>query len=297
MYSRFLFVLLSTVIVIACKNSDNLTKAGFKYLVLDNGSGDKPGEEDWVIFSLIIETDNGDILYESGDGMEMPAFQLGTDVGEQADMVALVEILSLSKKGGKYELTIPAKEMPDASMQFPDAENFIFRLEIMEIFNQEGFDEYQAGMQAEMMQKMQLNIERLSEIEELNQETLANYKAGRLEVKKTDSGLGIFIVEEGAGDNAVAGNTVSVNYYGSLMETGEMFDNSYRGGQEFAFPLGTGSVIPGWDEGITYLNKGAKAFLFIPYDLAYGEMGRPPYIPEKADLVFYVEVNNIKGAK
>jgi FKBP-type peptidyl-prolyl cis-trans isomerase FkpA len=297
MRSNFLIVLLSMAMIFACKESDGVTKSGFKYLTLNEGKGDKPGEEDWLVFSLLIETDDEEVLYESGEGAEMPAFQLGTDVGDQADMVALVEILSISRKGGKYELTIPSKEMPDAAMQFPDAENFIFHLEIMEIFNQEEFEEYQAAIQEQMMVKMQASMERLTEIEALNQETLEAYKANRLDLKKTDTGLGIYIVEEGDGENAQAGDEVSVNYYGSLLESGEMFDNSYRGGQDFSFTLGTGSVIPGWDEGITYLNNGAKAFIFIPYDLAYGEMGRPPFIPEKADLLFYVEVNQIARKK
>ena len=54
--------------------------------------------------------------------------------------------------------------------------------------------------------------------------------------------------------------------------------------------VGIGQVIPGWDEGLQLLNKGAKASLYIPYELAYGATGSPPAIPPAANLYFYVEV-------
>jgi FKBP-type peptidyl-prolyl cis-trans isomerase len=60
------------------------------------------------------------------------------------------------------------------------------------------------------------------------------------------------------------------------------------------FPLGQGMVIPGWEEGIALLNKGAKAKLIIPYWLAYGVDGRQPQIPAKATLLFETELMDIK---
>ena len=53
-------------------------------------------------------------------------------------------------------------------------------------------------------------------------------------------------------------------------------------------------VISGWDEGVSFLNVGGKALLSIPYELAYGENGRPPLIPPKARLVFNIELVSVK---
>jgi peptidylprolyl isomerase len=89
------------------------------------------------------------------------------------------------------------------------------------------------------------------------------------------------------------GKTVSVHYSGFNLD-GSMFDSSVERGQPYSFPLGKGQVIKGWDEGIAMLHEGEKAKLIIPYNLAYGEAGRPPQIGPKATLIFDVELVNIK---
>lgn len=107
------------------------------------------------------------------------------------------------------------------------------------------------------------------------------------------SGLAYIIEKEGIGNKAVPGNTVSVHYLGELAE-GKKFDSSYDRNQPLEFKLGQRMVIPGWEEGIALLNKGAKAKLILPFWLAYGESGLPPVIPEKATLIFNTELVEIK---
>ena len=111
--------------------------------------------------------------------------------------------------------------------------------------------------------------------------------------KISPSGLAYIIEKTGTGENAKAGNNVSVHYIGEL-DNGKQFDSSYERSQPIEFVLGQGRVIPGWEEGIALLNKGAKVKLIIPYWLAYGESGRPPVIPEKATLIFNTELIEIK---
>ena len=85
------------------------------------------------------------------------------------------------------------------------------------------------------------------------------------------------------------GDLVQVHYTGTL-EDGTKFDSSHDRGQPYAFPLGRGAVIPGWDEGIALLNKGGKAKLIIPPELAYGASGIGSAIPPNATLHFEVEL-------
>jgi len=91
---------------------------------------------------------------------------------------------------------------------------------------------------------------------------------------------------------AMNGDNVEVHYTG-YFEDGKIFDSSVRRGEPIQFTLGKGQVIKGWDEGIAMLSVGEKARLIIPYQLAYGENGRPPAIPAKANLIFDVELINV----
>ncbi|HEX3966635.1 MAG TPA: FKBP-type peptidyl-prolyl cis-trans isomerase [Edaphobacter sp.] len=86
----------------------------------------------------------------------------------------------------------------------------------------------------------------------------------------------------------------TVKYTGWLTN-GTKFDSSYDhpGGEPITFPAGARRVIPGWDTGFQGMHIGGKRRLFIPYQLAYGEAGRPPQIPAKSDLIFDIELVSI----
>ena len=112
------------------------------------------------------------------------------------------------------------------------------------------------------------------------------------EATVTDSGLQIIEIEAGGGDEAVAGQTVSVHYTGYLAD-GTKFDSSLDRGQPLTFVLGAGQLIPGFDEGVAGMRVGEKRRLILPPDLAYGPQGRPPLIPPNAELTFDVELMEI----
>lgn len=107
--------------------------------------------------------------------------------------------------------------------------------------------------------------------------------------QQTDSGLRYQIIQEGAGQQATAGQTVSVHYKGQLLD-GTVFDSSYKRQQPIDFVLGQGQVIPGWDEGVSLLKVGDKARFVIPSDLAYGSRRAGGVIPPDAALIFDVEL-------
>jgi FKBP-type peptidyl-prolyl cis-trans isomerase len=109
----------------------------------------------------------------------------------------------------------------------------------------------------------------------------------------TASGLQIIEIKAGTGAQAQKGQTVSVNYTGWLAD-GTKFDSSLDRGQPITFALGTGQLIPGFEEGVTGMQVGEQRRLIMPPDLAYGSAGRPPLIPANAELTFDIELVSVQ---
>jgi peptidylprolyl isomerase len=106
--------------------------------------------------------------------------------------------------------------------------------------------------------------------------------------EKTTYSLAYVDTVIGTGPLAQPGKFYTVHYTGYLAD-GTKFDSSVDRGKPITFPYGQHRVIPGWDTGFEGMHVGGKRRLYIPYQLAYGEAGRPPVIPAKAELVFDVE--------
>ncbi len=115
---------------------------------------------------------------------------------------------------------------------------------------------------------------------------------------KTASGLEYEDTVVGTGESPKAGQTCVMNYTGWLWENGKKgkkFDSSLDRGQPFAFPLGQGRVIKGWDEGVATMKVGGKRTLLIPPQLGYGSRGvGNGLIPPNSTLLFEVELLGIK---
>src|ERR1700744_4652947 len=89
----------------------------------------------------------------------------------------------------------------------------------------------------------------------------------------------------GDGEQAKAGQVVSVHYVGVSHADGEEFDASYNRGEPLEFPLGGGRVIAGWDQGVAGMKAGGRRQLVIPPHLAYGDRGAGGVIAPGATLV------------
>ena len=92
----------------------------------------------------------------------------------------------------------------------------------------------------------------------------------------------------GRGPRVKAGQQLTVNYVGATYSDGKVFESSFQTGQTATFPIGTGNLIPGWDQGLVGVPVGSRVQLDIPSDLAYGDNpggGRPG-----GDLRFVIDV-------
>lgn len=148
------------------------------------------------------------------------------------------------------------------------------------------------------------NLDRSTEQQVANVANQANQKNTQQPVPESSSTvssttqtmdkLQIVDVVVGTGAEAKNGDTVSVNYTGTLLD-GTVFDSSLKPGRgPFEFQLGVGQVIKGWDQGVLGMKIGGKRKLTIPPDLAYGASGAGGVIPPNATLKFDVELLGVK---
>lgn len=112
-------------------------------------------------------------------------------------------------------------------------------------------------------------------------------------MQQTASGLSFEDTVVGTGASPARGQNCRMHYTGWLWVNGAKgakFDSSLDRGDPFVFPIGTGRVIKGWDEGVATMKVGGKRTLLIPPDLGYGDRGAGGAIPGGATLLFEVEL-------
>jgi peptidylprolyl isomerase len=106
--------------------------------------------------------------------------------------------------------------------------------------------------------------------------------------------LEISDVLAGEGAEAAPGRTAVVHYVGVAYSSGEEFDASWNRGEPFAFPLGAGHVIAGWDRGVVGMKVGGRRRLVIPPDLGYGDRGAGSAIAPGETLIFVVDLIDVR---
>ena len=292
--NKISIAILSLIAVFSACTDSVKTKSGIEinYIVKNNAGA--------LIDNSIL---NYNMRYENANGYEL--FNTDTRGGaisiQYSDstwktMGLLYEALSACEVGDSISFELPAKDLyvntfkiglPDS---IPEDSNITFNVGLESSMT---MDEFQAVQKEKYDKEM---AERQEEAEAqigIDAEILNKYlEDNNIEALTSESGIRYVITQPGSGENAEAGQKVTAHYSGTLLD-GTPFDSSKDRGP-YSFTLGKGEVIRGWDEGFALLNKGAKATLYIPSNLAYGAQARSAIIKENAILVFEVELVDIK---
>ena len=125
--------------------------------------------------------------------------------------------------------------------------------------------------------------------------TLVSF-AGK-EIAVTNSGLNYKDLKIGTGSAAKVGKIAVIHFVGWLSDNGKKgkeFFNSYDRGKPVSFKLGTKKVLQGWNAGVAGMKVGGKRRLMIPSELGYGAKGVADVVPPNSDLIFDVELLEVK---
>lgn len=175
----------------------------------------------------------------------------------------------------------------DSSRKFKPNTYLAFDIKLMNIQTQE-----EVAWTREKSRQAYIQDRKEKEPKELSRYIDDNH----IEVKPNKNGLYLIEKEKGKGVTPSTGDSVTVHYTGSFLD-GTIFDSSVKRNQPFGFIVdaqGPRSVIPGWNEAIKMMKKGAVTTIVIPSALAYDSTGYmnpetgkyfiPPYSPMKFEI-------------
>jgi FKBP-type peptidyl-prolyl cis-trans isomerase len=188
--------------------------------------------------------------------------------------------------GDSAVISMLADSLPQRPDFIDKGSQFTISVKVLKLQTQQQFEkEMQAKMEADATKQKGTDDKAI-------QDYLAK---NNIKAEKSETGLYYQIMDPGTGPALNAGDSVSMHYTGTLLD-GNKFDSSRDRNQLFSIAAGTGSVVPGFDEGVMKLKQGGKARLFIPSGLGYGAQGGGP-IPPNSVLIFDIELVKVKANK
>lgn len=261
------------------------TEHGFLFVNHTQRQGDYPKAEDYVI--VRVETWLGDTLLSSTSAMGgSREIQIPTPERMPKRVPPFFDAIVLMTRGDSTTVLQPVDSLIRklTPQRFHDEKYLRFDIVLLDFMSAAERDRKKQEETA-VMEK------RLTEVEAQTQQLAKDFKKGKLkdQLEKTRSGLQYIVHEPGTGTLIAKGDNVSVHYYGCLMN-GEKFDESFSPNMPLPFVAGEGQMIAGFDEGVLLLRHGARATLFLPARLAYGQEGAGDVIPPNSDLIFYIEI-------
>ena len=299
------FKVLNTLITLAvvgmsygCQSEEFLvSEDGYQYKYITKGKGKLPKNGEVIMYNMIYKNEKDSTIFQS-TGTQAALIQCDTMQWENSG--PLFKAFKIIKEGDSILLKIPTTALFLESFKAPavpqglnpDGE-ITFCIGAVKIMTQQ---EAQAESQ-KMREKQQEEMLAASVGQKDKEiEVIDTYlKENNITAKSTESGLRYVIDVEGTGNYPQPGDSVMVQYTGTLLD-GTKFDSSYDRPDDgpFTFLLGRRQVIQGWDEGIALLKTGGKGTLYIPSALAYGPRAKGAIIKANSILKFEVELVGIE---
>ncbi|WP_090472635.1 FKBP-type peptidyl-prolyl cis-trans isomerase [Mucilaginibacter sp. OK268] len=300
MKRKLMFLSLAAIGLASCNGGFKQGDGGLLYNIHTSKGGAKIKEGDFISLNMVVKTDGDSVLnstYESGQPtrMAMPKPQA------KGDVVAGIGLLG---EGDSATFKIASDSIFKGGQQRPPgfkSKYLVFVVKVEKVIAKGALNEQ--VFRGRVMDYIKSQGDALKAQEPAK---IKKYIADHnLTLTKTASGLQYIITTPGTGEKPAVGDTAVVNYTGKMV-SGKVFDTSIKAEalkakipvdpmRQFApirIPVGQAKVIPGWDEGLQLLNKGAKAIFIIPSDIAYKDQGIGPIGPY-SPLVFEMEMVDV----
>jgi FKBP-type peptidyl-prolyl cis-trans isomerase len=287
----------------ACNNFEK-GEGDMLYKVHTDKAGETIQEGDFIAFKAIEKTEGDSVLYSSYD-YDRPSLMIKEKSVFKGDLFAALGLLSEGDSATfKINIDSMVQKMGRPMPSDTTKKYLVYTIKIDKVIPKGKLNDSLFRGKIDEYLKAEMDLAKSSEAKKVK----AYVASKSLKPTVSASGLNYVISNQGSGAKANVGDTVMVNYTGMFL-SGKVFDtslaevakkagtfNPQRPYEPLKLPAGMNSSIPGFEEGLLLLSKGAKATLIIPSNLAYGEQGNqgiPPFTP----LIFELEMVNIIPAK
>ncbi len=284
-------VLLAMALLVAC-SKEKETPKGYKFTVARKGSGEV-AQAGQFLYAEFVLRDGKDSVWMDTKKENRPALFVVNDTSARQYEEGIEEMFRMARKGDSLVMKLDAKTLFEKTYRqgvppgVDPKSTFTFIMNVKDVLDTARANVLRDSLNTIATKRFE---ERRKAQLTTDMEAIDGYLASRnITAQRDSSGLRYVITKAGKGARPTMSSTISVKYKGSLLSTGEVFDQSEA---PLEYPLA--NFIPGWQIGFQLLEKGTVATLYIPSGLAYGEQGQPGAIPPNAILVFDVELIDIK---
>ncbi len=281
----FLLALMGTMSLVACDNHGlKKTKSGLLYKIISDEKNPVVKRGQFIKLNFVQKIKDS-VLYSSDSSL--PAYVPIDSV--RADAYSPIEVFPLLRKGDSAVIiqlgdSIQRKSQQPLPPFIHKTDKIILTLRVLDVFeNEEAVKKDREALMVGFHAKEIKAVE--------------NYLQQKgIQTVKGPKGTFVEIQDAGAGPLIDSGKQVSVIYTGKLFPSGKVFEtNAEEGKQPIKFVMGRHSIIPGWEDGISLLKKGAKATLYIPAFLAYDQAPGPGRTPNE-NLIFDINIVDVTDA-
>jgi FKBP-type peptidyl-prolyl cis-trans isomerase len=295
----------ATIGITACGGGSGKFKSlnGLEYQIVKDVEGKNAAIGDIIEFNLVAKVDTLTLADSYRQGQpQVTKLDSARNVG---DLVAIFPNMSPGDSATVNITcdTIMAHMQADQLTHKPEwmekGKVIKIQVKLVSVKNEADFQKDMQAKQEEQMKKME---EQKAAQMPIDDQMLKDYFAkNNINAQKTESGVYYTIQKPGSGAAVAKGMMAGMKYTGKTLE-GVPFDSNvdtsigHHGTELLTFQVGAGQMIPGFDEGVQMLKKGAKATLYLPSPLAYGPNSPSPNVAPNSILIFEVEVAELKAA-
>lgn len=290
----------------ACKESFKKGEKGLEYKIITSGSGDKIKLGDFMHLEIGQFYNNGKTDSLLSDTRTSPQGAMIQPLDTMAIPSEFANILKQMRKGDSSVIRIltdsalkgvPKEQWPP---HFKAGHYVLTTIKVVDIYKTPAAADSARvkAMELAQVRMKQVADDQLKKDDKILKDLFAKNKTN---VVKGELGTYVEVIQPGTGPNADTSSVVKINYTGKTME-GKTFDSNTDPAFNHVKPLLANltndpslgmRVVPGWNDGLKLLNKGAKAKFYIPSSLAYGPQGNGGDIAPNAILIFDIEVVDI----